>query len=312
MEDYIWCEKYRPRTIADTILPSDLKTTFQTFVDQGQIPNLLLTGTAGVGKTTVAKAMLNEIGADVMVINASKDGNIDTLRTKIQNFASSVSFGGGRKFVILDEADYLNPHSTQPALRNFMEEFSKNCGFILTCNLKDRIIDPLQSRCSIVNFKIKKSDRAKIATQFFKRVRFILDAENVDYDPKSVAKTIELFFPDWRRTINELQRYSATGTIDTGILASVSFDAFTPMIKAMKEKRFSDVRKWISDHDDIDSEYLFRYLYDELPDLLANESSVAEAMMIIGRYQYQEAFVANSAINRAALAAELMATVEWK
>ena len=221
IDNPLWVERYRPQTIADTILPEDLKATFQQFVDQKSVPNLLLTGSAGVGKTTVARAMLEELECDYIIINGSLNGNIDTLRTTIQNFASSVSFTGGRKYVIIDEADYLNANSTQPALRNFMEEYSKNCGFILTCNFKNRIIEPLHSRCSVIEFKINKNDMADLAKQFMKRVKNILEIENIEYDKEAVAAIIMKYFPDWRRVLNELQRYSATGRVDTGILSNL-------------------------------------------------------------------------------------------
>ena len=214
MNDILWVEKYRPQNIKDCILPNELKSTFQQFVENEEIPNLLLTGTAGVGKTTVAKAMLEEIGCTYMMINGSEESGIDTLRTKIKNFASTVSMDGKRKYVILDEADYLNPQSTQPALRGFIEEFSKNCGFILTCNFRNRIIEPLHSRCSTVEFRIPNEQKPKLAMNFMKRVQDILEKENVSYNEKVVADVIGKFFPDWRRCLNELQRYSATGSID--------------------------------------------------------------------------------------------------
>ena len=216
MSEFLWVEKYRPKRISDCVLPENLKATFQEFVDKGSIPNLLLAGGPGVGKTTVARAMLEEVNADYIVINGSMNGNIDTLRVEIMQFASTVSFVGGRKYVILDEADYLNPNSTQPALRNFMEEFSNNCGFILTCNFKNRIIEPLHSRCSVVEFNIPKSVKASIGMNFFNRVKDILSQEGIEYDKRVVAEFITRHFPDWRRIINELQRYSATGSIDTG------------------------------------------------------------------------------------------------
>jgi DNA polymerase III delta prime subunit len=311
-EDFLWVEKYRPRTVAETILPTQLKATFQQFVDQKNVPNLLLTGRAGVGKTTIAKAMLNELGADYITINGSMNGNIDTLRVEIANFASSISFTGGRKYVILDEADYLNPNSTQPALRNFMEEFSNNCGFILTCNFKNRIIEPLHSRCSVVEFSIPKADRPKLAGQFFNRVKTILETESVTYDQQTVAEFIQLYFPDWRRVLNELQRYSATGRIDSGLLSNKADDSINALIGHMKDKKFTDVRKWVAENTDIDSNVLYRSLYDILPSKLKSTTSVAGAIITLAEYQYKEAFVANSEINRVAALATLMAECDWK
>jgi len=311
-EEFLWVEKYRPKNVNDTILPDTLKQTFQQFVEQDNVPNLLLTGRAGVGKTTIAKAMLEQIGADYITINGSMNGDIDTLRTEISSFASSVSFSGGRKYVILDEADYLNPNSTQPALRNFMEEFSKNCGFILTCNFKNRIIEPLHSRCSVVEFKIANEEKQAIAGQFFKRVSRILEEENVEYDRSTVAEVIKTYFPDWRRVLNELQRYSSTGRIDSGVLANKSVDNMNALITLMKERNFTDVRKWVAENTDVDSAVLYRQLYDLLPTKISSTQSVADAIIILAEYQYKEAFVANSEINRVAALATLMAEVEWK
>jgi DNA polymerase III delta prime subunit len=313
MEEFLWVQKYRPRAVSDTILPKDLKDTFQKFVDDKNVPNLLLSGRAGVGKTTIARAMLDELGADYIVINGSMNGNIDTLRVDIQNFASTVSFMGGRKYVILDEADYLNANSTQPALRNFMEEFSKNCGFILTCNFANRIIEPLHSRCSVINFNINAADRPKLAAQFFKRTLGILDAENVEYDQKAVAELINTYFPDWRRVLNELQRYAATGKIDAGILRNKGSESIEQLLVMLKEKRFNDVRKWIGENSDIDSATLYRSMYDILPTKIASTSSIANAIIILAEYEYKEAFVANPEINRAAAMATLMAELsDWK
>jgi DNA polymerase III delta prime subunit len=311
-DEFLWVEKYRPQKVKDTILPDGLKKTFQQFVDQDNVPNLLLTGRAGVGKTTIAKAMLEEIGADYITINGSMNGNIDTLRTEISNFASSVSFTGGRKYVILDEADYLNANSTQPALRNFMEEFSKNCGFILTCNFKNRIIEPLHSRCSVIEFKIANEDKQAIAAQFYKRVTNILETENVQFDKPTVAELVKTYFPDWRRVLNELQRYASTGRIDAGILANKSVDNMNALINLMKERNFTEVRKWVAENTDIDSAVLYRQLYDLLPTKIGSTQSVADAIIILAEYQYKEAFVANSEINRVAALATLMAEVDWK
>lgn len=310
--DFLWVEKYRPKRVSDTILPATLKKTFQQFVDQDNVPNLIFAGGPGVGKTTVAKAMLEEIGADYIVINGSMNGNIDTLRVEIQNFASTVSFSGGRKYVILDEADYLNANSTQPALRNFMEEFSKNCGFILTCNFKNRIIEPLHSRCSVVEFNIPNKEKPDLAAQFYKRVKTILDEEGVEYDNKAVASVVQSYFPDWRRALNELQRYASTGRIDAGILANKSDENIDGLFQLLKDKKFTDMRKWVAENSDIDSAVLYRQLYDKLPDKVKSTTSVAEAIVILAQYQYQEAFVANSEINRVAALATLMAECDWK
>jgi DNA polymerase III delta prime subunit len=310
-KDFLWVEKYRPKTIEETILPAELKATFQQFVDQKNIPNLILSGSAGVGKTTVARAMLEELGCDYIVINGSMNGNIDTLRNEILNFASSVSLSGGRKYVILDEADYLNANSTQPALRNFMEEFSANCGFILTCNFKNRIIDPLHSRCSVIDFKISKKDMAKLAMQFMKRVNVILETENVEYDKAVIAEVIQKHFPDWRRVLNELQRYSATGKIDTGILANLDEASFKQLIEYLKTRNFTSARKWVGENLDGDQTELFRKLYDNASELLTLEGE-AQLILLLGRYQYQAAFVADPEINTMALLTEIMTDVEFK
>lgn len=314
VRDFLWVEKYRPRTVADTILPASLKETFQKYVDDKSVPNLLLSGRAGTGKTTVARAMLEEINADYIVINGSMHGNIETLRVDIANFASTMSFTGGRKYVILDEADYLNPNSTQPALRNFMEEYSRNCGFILTCNFKNRIIEPLHSRCAVVEFQINNRDKPVLASQFFKRIQSILNQEEVEYDNKAVAEIVQLYFPDFRRTLNELQRYAASGKIDAGILAGASGagESVMALIKLMKEKNFTGVRKWVTDNNDIDSSALYRMLYDVLPTKLGSTQSIADAIIILAEYSYKEAFVANPEINRVAALATLMAECDWK
>jgi len=304
-EQFLWVEKYRPKTIEETVLPCDLKSVFQQFIDQKSIPNLILTGSAGVGKTTVAKAMLEELECDYIVINGSMNGNIDTLRNEIHNFASAVSLSGGRKYVILDEADYLNANSTQPALRNFMEEFSRNCGFILTCNFKNRIIEPLHSRCSVIDFKINKKATAKLAAQFFKRCCTILEQEGITYDKAVVAEVINKHFPDWRRVLNELQRYSATGSIDSGILANLKETSIKQLIELLKDKNFTEVRKWVVENLDYNVNELFRKLYDTSSEYL-KPNEIPAFILLISRYQYQAAFVADQEINLMAFFAQVM------
>jgi DNA polymerase III delta prime subunit len=310
-DHFIWVEKYRPKTVRDTILPEELKKTFQQFVDQKNIPNLILSGTAGVGKTTIARAMLEELQCDYIVINGSMNGNIDTLRNEILNFVSSVSLSGGRKYVILDEADYLNPNSTQPALRNFMEEFSRNASFILTCNFKNRIIDPLHSRCSVIDFKIGKKDMAKLAVQFLKRVTNILDSEKIEYDKAVIAEVIQKHFPDWRRVLNELQRYSATGKVDTGILSNLQQTSIRELITLMKDKNYTEVRKWVKNNLDTDVNVLYNDFYDSASEYFAPRS-IPLLVVTTAKYQYQNAFSANPEINFAAYLAELMIEMDFK
>jgi DNA polymerase III delta prime subunit len=310
LEEFLWVEKYRPVTIQDTILPENLKQTFQEFVNQGNIPNLLLSGSAGCGKTTVARAMLEELGCDYIVINGSLNGNIDTLRNEIMQFASSVSLMGGRKYVILDEADYLNPNSTQPALRNFMEEFSRNCGFILTCNFKNRIIEPLQSRCSVVVFKIKKTDVPALAAQMMKRLCYILDTESVVYDKAVLVELIKKHYPDWRRVINELQRYSATGKIDSGLLANITESSYKDLVRFLKEKDFTNTRKWVAENIDTDATAIFRTLYDTASQYVS-KNSVPNLVLILAKYQYQAAFVSDHEINLTACLTEMMIDLEY-
>jgi len=309
-EEFLWVEKYRPKTVSDTILPDELKNTFQQFVDNKNIPNLLLAGGPGVGKTTIAKAMLDELECDYIVINGSLSGNIDTLRNDIMQFASSMSLVGGRKYVILDEADYLNPNSTQPALRNFMEEYSKNCGFIMTCNFKNRIIEPLQSRCSVIDFKIDKKTGQLLASKFMKRVEGILEQENVQSDQKVVAELIIKFFPDWRRVLNELQRYGATGRIDSGILSNLSDENFKNLIGHLKTKNFTEMRKWVATNLDNEPVILFRLIYDQ-SNILMQKSSVPQLVLTIADYQYKSAFVADQEVNMVACLTQLMAECEW-
>jgi DNA polymerase III delta prime subunit len=311
METFLWVEKYRPNAIRDCILPDDLKKTFTEFVNDKHIPNLILSGGPGVGKTTVAKAMLEEIGATYMMINGSEESGIDVLRTKIKNFASTVSLEGGRKYIILDEADYLNAQSTQPALRGFMEEFHKNCGFILTCNYKNRLIPPLHSRCSVVDFIIPKEQKPKLAQDFFIRVQTILNEEKVKFDPKAVAELLNKFFPDWRRVLNELQRYSASGIIDAGILVNISDSNINELMHSLKEKEFTNVRKWIVQNLDNDPVRIFRRVYDNLYDCL-DGSTIPHAVVILADYSYKSAFVADQEINLLACMTELMGQVKFK
>jgi DNA polymerase III delta prime subunit len=311
MDTFLWVEKYRPKTVKDCILPKKLKDTFQEFVKDKHIPNLILSGSAGTGKTTIAKAMVEQIGSTWMMINGSEESGIDVLRTKIKNFASTVSLEGGRKYIILDEADYLNPQSTQPALRGFMEEFHKNCGFILTCNYKNRLIDPLQSRCSNIDFTIRNGERVKLADKFYKRVLDILKDEKIQFNPPAVAELITAHFPDWRRVLNELQRYSASGQIDAGILINISNENIKELMSFVKKKEFTNVRKWIVNNLDNDANRIFRTIYDSLYDTI-DHSTIPHAVVILGDYQYKSAFVADQEINLLACMTELMSQVKFK
>ena len=310
MNNFLWTEKYRPTNISDTILPDNLKSTFDDFIKNG-IPNLLLSGGPGIGKTTTAKAMLDQVGSDYLVINGSMNGGIDTLRNDIKSYASTVSLNGGRKFVILDEADYLNPQSTQPALRNFMEEYSKNCGFILTANYKNRIIEPLHSRCSVIEFVISKQDKPTLANKFLQRVQHILKEENVDYDKKAVVELIIKYFPDWRRIINELQRYSSSGKIDVGILTQMSDGSFNSLVQALKKKEFNQMRKWVAENLDNDPTTIYRKLYDTCNTNM-KETSIPILVTTIADYQYKSAFVADQEINLVACLTTLMIECEFK
>jgi len=310
-EDFLWVEKYRPHKIADCVLPANLKDTFQKFVDDKNVPNLLLSGGAGVGKTTVARAMLDELEADSIIINGYMNGNIDTLRHDIRNFAGTVSFMEGRKYVILDEADYLNANSTQPALRNFMEEFSNNCGFVLTCNFKNRIIPPLHSRCAVIEFKISGKDKQTLAGQFLERACGILELEKVQYDKKVVAEVLMKFFPDWRRVLNELQRYSAIGTIDTGILSHVADVDTKELLSYLREKDFKSMRKWVALNSDVDPSVLYRKLYDSVNEFL-DKNHIPQFILILGDYQYKSAFVVDQEINTVAFLTQVMADCEFK
>ena len=310
MNELLWVEAYRPKTIEDCILPERLKKPFQEYVNQGNIPNLLLAGGAGVGKTTVAKAMCEEIGCDYMVINGSDESGIDVFRNKIKTYASSMSISGGRKVIIIDEADYLNPNSTQPALRNAIEEFSGNCSFIFTCNFKNRIIDPLHSRCAVIDFGMKQAEKSSMAGQFFKRIQMILKNEGVEYDDKVIAEVIKKHFPDFRRVINELQRYSKFGKIDATILAQIGDVSINEVVKFLKEKDFGSLRKWVATND-IDATTLYRKIYDGMYDVLMPQS-IPQAVIILADYQYKQAFVADPEINTVACLTELMVGCEFK
>ena len=304
-EDFLWVEKYRPKNINDCVLPNETKKIFLDFVNNKEIPNLLLCGTAGVGKTTVAKALCNELDADFVLINGSEERNIETLRVKIKLFASTVSLSGGPKIVILDEADYLNPQSTQPALRGFIEEFSKNCRFIFTCNYKNRIIPPLHSRCSVVDFTIESSQKPQIANQIFQRTLQILTEENIDYNEKVVVELINKFFPDFRRVLNELQKYSSSGTIDSGVLSNLDDESLNEVIGFIKNKEFSKMRKWVALNIHNDPQAIYRKIYDSLFTKMEN-NSIPQAIIILSDYTYKSAFVADQEVNMVACMTELM------
>ena len=310
-DQFLWVEKYRPQKIDECVLPESLKDTFKQYIAHGELPHFLLSGTAGVGKTTVAKALCNEIGADFIMINGSEESGIDTLRTKIKGFASTVSLTDAPKIIIIDEADYLQANSTQPALRSFIEEFSANCRFIFTCNFKNRILEAIHSRCACIDFKIDNKDKQVLLGLFFKRATQILKQENVDFDQKVVAELITKHFPDYRRVLNELQRYSVSGKIDSGILVNMSQESFKDLIKMMKEKDFTNVRKWVGKNSDSDTVALFRELYDNSVTYMAPES-IPQLVLILADYQYKAAFVADHELNIMAALTEVMANVKFK
>ena len=308
--EFLWVEKYRPKTISDAVLPVSLKQTFQKIVSSKELPNMLFTGTAGLGKTTVARALCNELDCDYILINGSEEGNIDTLRTKIKQFASSVSLQGGYKVVILDEADYLNPQSTQPALRGFIEEFSNNCRFILTCNFKNRIIEPLHSRCGVYEFNTSKKSMIELCESFMTRCKTILDNEQVKFDDKPLAELIMKFAPDWRRVLNELQRYASHGVIDSGIINNLQDKNFDDLFSHLKNKNFKGMRSWVVNNIDTDASAIFRAIYDRMSDKVAPQS-IPQLVLLLADYQYKNAFVADHELNVVACLTEVMSDVQF-
>ena len=309
-EQFLWVEKYRPKTVKEIVLPKNLKETFLKIVDSGELPNMLLTGTAGLGKTTVARALCTELGCDYILINGSEEGNIDTLRNKIKQFASTVSLQGGYKVVILDEADYLNPQSTQPALRGFIEEFANNCRFILTCNFKNRIIEPLHSRCGVYEFNTSKKDMAELCTSFMERAKDILEKENIKCDNNALANLIMKFAPDWRRILNELQRYSVNGAIDIGITNALDDKNYDDLFKFLKSKDFKKMRNWVVNNIDTDASAIFRAVYDRMNEKVAPQS-IPQLVLILADYQYKNAFVADHELNVVACLTEVMSDVQF-
>lgn len=309
-DHFLWVEKYRPQTIEDCILPEDTKATFKEFLKKGEVPNLLLCGTAGTGKTTVARALCEELGCDYIVINGSDEGRqIDTLRTKIKSFASAISFESKTKVVIIDEADYLNRESVQPALRAFIETFSENCRFIFTCNYKQKIIAPLHSRTTVIEFKVDKKDQPALASKFMKRMQFVLEAEGITYKDKVLAELLMKHIPDYRRVLNEMQRYSSSGTIDEGILSNISDINTKDLIASLKDKDWKKMRQWVANNVDTDPQGIFRYIYDSL---LPEIKTVPQMVLLIADYQYKAAFVADQEINLTACLTEIMASIQFK
>jgi len=309
-DHFLWVEKYRPQTIEDCILPEKTKATFKEFLQKGEVPNLLLCGTAGTGKTTVARALCEELGCDYIVINGSDEGRqIDTLRTKIKSFASAISFENKTKVVIIDEADYLNRESVQPALRAFIETFSENCRFIFTCNYKQKIIDPLHSRTTVIEFRTDKKDQPVLASKFMKRMKYVLDAEGITYKDKVLAELLMKYIPDYRRVLNEMQRYSSSGTIDEGILSNISDINTKDLISSLKEKDWKKMRQWVANNVDTDPQGIFRYIYDSL---LPEIKTIPQMVLLIADYQYKAAFVADQEINLTACLTEIMASIQFK
>ena len=309
-ESFLWVEKYRPKTINECILPDRLKTIFQQISSEGRIPNMILSGGPGMGKTTVAKALCNEVGCDFLMINGSEESGIDVLRTKIRGYASTVSYDGKRKVVILDEADYLNPQSTQPALRSFIEEFEKHCSFIMTCNYINRIIEPLHSRCQTIDFRINKEEKLNVGSNFGKRLYTILDQENVNYDKKVVAEVLMKHFPDYRRVLNELQKYSKYGNIDSGILSQVSDLDLSELMNYMKDKKFNEVRKWVVNNLDNDPQKIYRKIYDVAENYI-QATSLPQLVLILADSQYKSAFAADHELNLVACLVEIMVECQF-
>jgi DNA polymerase III delta prime subunit len=311
MSNLLWVEKFRPASIDECVLPVEIKKVFQNIVDTGEVPNLLLTGTSGIGKTTVAKALCNQLGCDWLMINGSNEGRmIDTLRTTITNYASTVSFSGGKKIIIIDEADYMNKESVQPAMRGLIEEFSNNCRFFFTCNYKNKILPSLHSRCSVIDFKINREDKPELAKKFSEIAMKLLDSENIKYKPDVVAKLVVRYFPDFRRVLNELQNNAVSGKIDASILEASSNENFNQLIGFLKEKDFTQMRKWVAQNIDNDHVGLYRQVYDSMFSNIKKQS-VPDAVLIIADYSYKSAFVADQEINMVACLTELMMNSEF-
>ena len=311
MDKFLWVEQHRPKTIEQCILSDTIKGTLEDLVRDNKVPNLMFTGPAGVGKTTVARAICDMTNSDYIIINGSDEGRmIDTLRTKMTQFCSTISLGGGRKVVIIDEADYMNPDSVQPAMRGFIEKFAENCSFIFTCNFKNRIIEPIHSRCAVIDFALKKDEKQVIAQQFMIRCGVILTEEGVEHDKRVVAELINKHFPDFRRVINELQRYSTSGTIDSGILANIGELNLNALVSALREKNFPNMRQWVTANVDNDPASVYRKIYDKLYEVV-EKTSIPQAVLIIADYQYKSAFVADQEINLVACLIELMAECEF-
>jgi DNA polymerase III delta prime subunit len=309
-ENHIWCEKYRPAKIEDCVLSKATKETFGEYVKAGKIPSLLFCGTAGTGKTTAARAICNEIDADWIIINCSDERGIDTLRNKVKQFASTVSFTESKKVIICDEADYLTPEA-QAAFRGIIEEFSNHCSFIFTCNFKNKIISAIHSRCAVFEFKIPSDEKQEVAKQIFRRMCWVLDQEGIEYEKPAVAALVQQHFPDFRKTLNELQRYSLKGVIDTGILTAQNSESYTEVIAALKNKKYSDIRKWVSQNSDVDAQKILRDLYDALYSKV-DPKSIPTMVLTVAEYSYRAAFVMDPEINTMACLTQLMLSLDFK